>query len=137
MSCPSRPAFPATFNGDGVVDGNDFLAWQEGFGTIYDGNDFLIWQENFDPGGGSGSVVPEPTSFTLLLLALVGTPLELGGASRSIHGKPVALLPSGGAVSWGVCTVRFCSTVTGAVGTAEEFVWPLLEDGHGLAAIDW
>ncbi len=57
---------PASFDGDGDVDGQDFLIWQLNFGTMsgatfsqgdadldgdVDGQDFLIWQLNF----GSGS----------------------------------------------------------------------------------
>ena len=53
----------ADFDSDGDVDGDDFLAWQGGFGTAapdgsrvvgdadndqdVDGDDFLIWQEQF------------------------------------------------------------------------------------------
>jgi hypothetical protein len=60
---------PGDFNGDGVVNGDDFLVWQQGFGTIYDGDDFLIWQQNFNPGSGSvGTAVPEPASAVLALL---------------------------------------------------------------------
>ena len=80
------------FDEDGDVDGDDFLAWQGGFGTNIgathmdgdadtdgdvDGDDFLLWQSQFgfslSPGRGSASTfpVPEPNGFTLLSLALV------------------------------------------------------------------
>ena len=79
---------PGDFNGDGVVDGEDFLVWQLGFGTTsgataetgdadgdgdVDGEDFLTWQANLGEmlpppsrGGGGASGVPEPTTFALV-----------------------------------------------------------------------
>ncbi len=78
---------PGDFDKNGVVDGNDFLAWQANFGLnegatqaqgdadgngTVDGSDFLIWQANFGSGAGGGSAaVPEPASLaTLVLMAL-------------------------------------------------------------------
>ena len=77
------PGFEADFDGDGDVDGDDFLAWQTGFGTPsgamksqgdydndgdVDGDDFLGWQDEFgSPAAGNGSgAVPEPSSLALL-----------------------------------------------------------------------
>ena len=76
----------ADFDGDGDVDGEDFLAWQAGFGLPsganktdgdydndgdVDGDDFLGWQAEFGPGGGSASgIVPEPAT-ALLMVVLV------------------------------------------------------------------
>ena len=72
------------FDKDGDVDGDDFLAWQAGFGTTegasqadgdadgdgdVDGDDFLLWQADFGSGSGNGAGVPEPTSAMLVLLA--------------------------------------------------------------------
>ncbi len=60
-----RPLF-ADFSRDGVVDGEDFLIWQQNFGLSnggtrddgdadddgdVDGEDFLVWQAEFAPGG--------------------------------------------------------------------------------------
>jgi hypothetical protein len=68
------------FNGDGVVDGADFLTWQLGVGAqsatlgqgdangdmMVDGYDLAAWQEQY---GGSdivgASAVPEPTAMLL------------------------------------------------------------------------
>ncbi len=67
------PNFQADFTKDGMVDGDDFLAWQAGFDQFpeggatsndgdangdgfVDGNDFLIWQVEFGGGGGSGAL---------------------------------------------------------------------------------
>jgi hypothetical protein len=80
----------ADFDGDGDVDGDDFLAWQTGFGTPagaqksdgdydndgdVDGDDFLGWQSEFGSGRGAVSAaVPEPAAIVLLfVLAAVGT----------------------------------------------------------------
>ncbi len=76
----------ADFNGDGVVDGDDFLIWQLAFAVDAqgdadddgdtDGDDFLIWQIEF--GGVAASptaaAVPEPTACALasVLAALLG-----------------------------------------------------------------
>jgi hypothetical protein len=78
-------AHPGDFDGDGDVDGADFVAWQTNFPTAtgatlaqgdadgdgdVDGADFVVWQTNFPftPGPGT-SPVPEPHS---LLLAIAG-----------------------------------------------------------------
>ena len=77
------------FDEDGDVDGDDFLAWQSGFGTTtgathmdgdadgdgdVDGDDFLIWQGQFGTGEGSGAPgVPEPSGVLLyVVLSLIG-----------------------------------------------------------------
>ncbi len=60
--------FASDFNGDGVVDGDDFLIWQSGFGIVsgatsadgdadgdgdVDGDDFLVWQTEFGSSSGA------------------------------------------------------------------------------------
>lgn len=77
----------ADFDEDGDVDGDDFLAWQNGFGLgttradgdadadgDVDGDDFLIWQDQFRnaSGGGALAPVPEPSTGTVALLLVVG-----------------------------------------------------------------
>ena len=64
----------ADFDEDGDVDGDDFLAWQTGFGTAsgatradgdadldgdVDGEDFLAWQAQFGTSTGSGAAAVE------------------------------------------------------------------------------
>jgi hypothetical protein len=79
------PAHAGDFDGDGDVDGADFVAWQTNFpkasdatlaqgdadadGDV-DGADFVVWQTNFPftPSPGA-SAVPEPQSIALLSLA--------------------------------------------------------------------
>ena len=77
----------ADFNKDGNVDGDDFLAWQSGFGALagatqeegdadddgdVDGDDFLTWQQQFGGNsGGTGSTVPEPATSCICLATLI------------------------------------------------------------------
>jgi hypothetical protein len=78
---------PGDFDGDGDVDGADFVAWQTNFpkasgatpgqgdadgdGDV-DGADFVVWQTNFPftPGPGA-SPVPEPATWLLALGAIL------------------------------------------------------------------
>ena len=82
------PSLAADFDGDGDVDGDDFLIWQSGFGCIgdcttqdgdadgdhdVDGDDFLIWQTEFSGGADlNAGAVPEPSTALLALLLLSG-----------------------------------------------------------------
>jgi len=77
----------ADFDQDGDVDGSDFLRWQRGFGTLagaslatgnadFDGDvdqdDLFAWQQQFGGianGVSVATAVPEPATFSLLLLA--------------------------------------------------------------------
>ena len=71
------------FDGDGDIDGNDFLIWQNNFPTTdgtaisfsgdatgdgkVDGDDFLIWQNSFPYPAGLAKT-PEPASLGLVAL---------------------------------------------------------------------
>jgi hypothetical protein len=73
------PILDADFDGNGQVDGNDFVAWQRGLGStgaaatlaggdangdnVVDAADLALWKSNF--GSGGLSAVPEPTSVAL------------------------------------------------------------------------
>jgi uncharacterized protein (TIGR03382 family) len=93
-------AHPGDFDGDGDVDGADFVAWQTNFpkesgatlaqgdadgdGDV-DGADFVVWQTNFPFAPGSGaSPVPEPAG---VALAVAGLVLAWGVRRRSNMGK--------------------------------------------------
>ena len=82
------PVDDADFNSDGVVDGNDFLVWQRGFGLSAqeekstgdadgDGNvndaDLVIWKEQFGSTTTppATAAVPEPATFVLMATGLV------------------------------------------------------------------
>lgn len=84
----------ADFDGDGDVDGADFLAWQAGFGTTggathaqgdanNDGNvnatDLGIWKTQFGTAGAgtSLSAIPEPAAFVTALLCILGLAYSL------------------------------------------------------------
>jgi hypothetical protein len=72
----------ADFDGDGDVDGQDFLTWQRGVGlpgTLtsgdanddgdVDGDDLAIWRQQFGPGA-PVSAIPEPATAGLCLASL-------------------------------------------------------------------
>ena len=85
------------FNGDEVVDGADFLAWQRGFGGlaslangdgnadgVVDGFDLEIWSNQYGQSG-SVSAVPEPTAWRLLAcLATLILPATLSRSRSKI-----------------------------------------------------
>jgi hypothetical protein len=84
------PTLNADFNENGLVNGADLPNWRTGYGTSpgathmqgdadgdgdVDGRDFLIWQRQFGsaiPLVSNIAAVPEPNTFLLLTLALVG-----------------------------------------------------------------
>ena len=75
------------FNNDGIVDGDDFMIWQRGFGTgttlaegDADGNgavdaaDLTAWQNSYGAGAAvvaNALAVPEPTAAALALAAFL------------------------------------------------------------------
>jgi hypothetical protein len=90
------------FDGDGDVDGADFVAWQTHFPTTggatlsqgdgnndgnVDGADFAIWQDTFPTNAGQG-VTPVPEPFSVFLL-VIGVPILSAVRLRRRH------------VSWG------------------------------------
>lgn len=92
----SNPTTEGDFDSDGDVDGADFIAWQthfptssgatlamgdaDGNGTV-DAADFAIWQNRF-PAPAGQTVVPEPSSFVLLLIAVTGLAWRRKESSR-------------------------------------------------------
>jgi len=85
-----QPPLAADFDDDGDVDGDDFMAWQRGFGTLIDAmkldgdadsdgdvdaDDLAIWEMTYGSTGlliafGASTAVPEPSSIALLGLAI-------------------------------------------------------------------
>lgn len=69
-------ATPGDFDGDGDVDGRDFLAWQRGQSpTPLSAGDLADWQANYGQSGpltASSTAVPEPGAVVLMLLGAAG-----------------------------------------------------------------
>jgi probable HAF family extracellular repeat protein len=82
------PLLPGDGNGDGVVDGQDYLLWAENYGDYpaddppgspgngdfnndgaVDGMDYLTWAGNYT--GGATTAVPEPSTLVLLALSTI------------------------------------------------------------------
>ncbi|MDZ4659760.1 MAG: hypothetical protein SH868_19475 [Bythopirellula sp.] len=64
------------FDGDGDVDGRDFLVWQRGGSpTPFSSGDLALWQTNYGVGPLTASVnsVPEPSSISLVMLMICTT----------------------------------------------------------------
>ena len=80
------PAVPGDYNGNGKVDGADYVLWRKGGplanevdnpGTV-DAADYTEWRARYGnpPGAGSGlgaGAVPEPTAALLALVAGLAT----------------------------------------------------------------
>ncbi|MBA3483781.1 MAG: hypothetical protein H0T51_18410 [Pirellulales bacterium] len=93
------PTEDADFDGDGDVDGADFLTWQRGLGMagdladgdadgdmFVDGDDLAIWRAQFGPGtpaAPTASAVPEPSTWALAALACAAC-LALAAPPRRI-----------------------------------------------------
>jgi hypothetical protein len=89
---PSNPTDDADFDGDGDVDGQDFLTWQRGLGGdptlangnangdgVIDGADLAVWKNQFGPASvPAAAAVPEPSALILLAAAM-----SLIGAART------------------------------------------------------
>lgn len=75
------PGMAGDFNGDGMINTNDYMLWKETFGSTSDlradGNgdmlvnlaDYTVWRDNLNSANGNALVVtkvPEPTSLALL-----------------------------------------------------------------------
>lgn len=91
----------ADFDGDGLIDGVDFLTWQDGFPNgatqatgdangdgVANGDDLVIWQDQFGAGAAAGATIaiaPEPCSLgaatvlTLISIVCVRVPRRSPG----------------------------------------------------------
>ena len=92
---------PGDANGDGMVNGVDYLVWADHLGEmdppdvlngaadgdfnndgIVDGNDYLVWAANFGAGG-AVNVVPEPAGWLLLVTATLAVVLVVAAHSQT------------------------------------------------------
>ncbi|MDZ4655970.1 MAG: CRTAC1 family protein [Bythopirellula sp.] len=73
---------PGDFDGDGGVDGRDFLVWQRGGSpSPFSPGDLATWQGAYNGGAlAAVNTVPEPAS--LALLAVMGSLLAIGRGQR-------------------------------------------------------
>jgi hypothetical protein len=60
------------FNNDGMVDGTDFLVWQQGVGGVHNGSTLATWRTNYGSTSSVAAVgaIPEPGTACLACLAL-------------------------------------------------------------------
>lgn len=66
------PAGDGDFDGDGDVDGRDFLVWQRGGSpTPLSAGDLADWQNNYNAPLSAISAVPEPSTILLALLGVL------------------------------------------------------------------
>ncbi len=91
---------PGDFNGDGVVDGSDYVLWRVGQSPSHIPDDFNVWRTHFGQVAAGGAAltysyaaatVPEPTAIGLGLLALVAAACCRGRQS-------IGVTPSGFAI---------------------------------------
>lgn len=101
LSFEARPLHPTDFDSDGDVDGDDLLAWQDGFGltsgalrTDGDGNsdgkvdaaDLTLWESQYATVPlmplATVASIPEASALSLALCALVVASLQRGSDSR-------------------------------------------------------
>lgn len=76
----SVPVLPGDYNGNGKVEGADYVLWRKTLGqtgtklaadgndngVVYDG-DFQLWRANFGIASASAAAVPEPSALTLVI----------------------------------------------------------------------
>ena len=69
----AAPSLTADFNGDGSVDGADFLVWQRGESPDpFSASDLTIWKARYGAGVdavAAATTVPEPTTAPLLVVS--------------------------------------------------------------------
>src|SRR5262249_45524659 len=80
---------PGDFNGDHVVDANDYVLWRKSVGSttdfradgngdrIIDDSDYAVWQSHFGAvyasAAGLSAAVPEPCGITMILIGVLVT----------------------------------------------------------------
>ena len=68
------------FDGDGDIDGHDFLLWQRGGSPNgISSGDLALWQDTYGTSPLAAVTIPEPSALALV----IGCVLALAGAKRS------------------------------------------------------
>ncbi|HMP08518.1 MAG TPA: hypothetical protein PJ982_19390 [Lacipirellulaceae bacterium] len=73
FALPSSASQDGDFDGNGRVDGADFLTWQRGLGSAYNAADLTAWRNNYGAGGAAAAVgaaahaVPEPAAASMAI----------------------------------------------------------------------
>lgn len=86
-AAPPTPVSQGDYNGDGMIDSEDYDIWKTNFGTFFadaDGNgngivdaaDYTIWRDNLGAGSGSVASVPEPSTALLGIILICGVSLK-------------------------------------------------------------
>jgi hypothetical protein len=82
-------ALAGDFNHDAAVDAADYVVWRKGHGTTYTQDHYDVWRTNFgrtasgSAGVHANAAVPEPSSASLLLLAVTGILATLPKCGRN------------------------------------------------------
>ena len=68
---------PGDYNGNGIIDAADYVAWRKSLGTTYLSAHYNVWRANFGATAGSGAdavlnaAVPEPATLAMLLAGML------------------------------------------------------------------
>ena len=67
-------ALPGDFNGDGFVNGADYVKWRHNLGGAYSPASYTTWREHFGQtiGAGTTTAIPEPAAVFLLIVGTLG-----------------------------------------------------------------
>lgn len=90
LTVVAAPGLAGDFNGNGIVDAADYVAWRKGLGTTYTQNDYNVWRTHFGQtlGGGTAEslhTVPEPTpSANLLMFVVAGSTFRMARFRNSL-----------------------------------------------------
>lgn len=83
FTVPLPQPIPGDFNGDGVVDGGDFLWWQRGRSPApLSPGDLAVWKANF--GAGGSVTTPEPGGIVLGVMSALGALVRRRAGARRI-----------------------------------------------------